>query len=1168
MTILKYHAVPAGSECRISSQKRTPAQPPRRLARVGSNALLAFLFLMLFAGVDRSEAKQYVLTNTLTSSDPNPSFGEQVTFTVTLTNNTGFAIANGYLFSHLYQGYLNVAVQSSSPALPAPTVAQQLAGDWYVQIQPFSLLNGETASMVITAEIGPGTIAAGHYLNTAQCFGSCLEVPVNESSVEPDGYISAPGDVLTLVYDPVDGREEIHDALGNEMASLVTDWDAYSGGLFVVGQDLLVDYSGSPVFDPIPADGITFQGAGTSASMTLDGNVGGVSITDMEFLFDNENDGSIVIDGETISYLNLKPINDFLVAASKSFDYTGVLSPVFHTITLNQGTVLNDGLSFIDCANCGEEVTFLNPTVDLTITGGDGDNTVCEGDHIIAGKLDLPLAPTFVNMFLNGGDGEDLFTVTPKSVDDIWVDGGTPNTGGVACVCGDRLDLDLTGITTADLDVVNAATGTGIWTFNAPYLPVHFTNIEGHLDADVAVNVDVTPDIAYATDFLDVVITVTNTGADMATCASVIIPATLLKIFSEDGFAVTPVLAYFDENGNAVGALGSYTAIDSTWTINGLDAGYSATFTLTGLVSNFQLMPEEFPITAASNGSTSMVVFETSPGFQFPLTTFVNAATFHTAYYEDVPTWNDLGTVITLRDISYDHLIVGLFQGAPGITGAVWCKVPELIDFLAGGDDQVVWPGDNYFGVVGGEFPATGSETNDPPPASLGDLWRPCSGTMGDVTVDVDPLVPNVQPSIALPFPLHVNDLFVDDMMTPGDPTDDVIYLATWGSAGLYKSYDGGHTWSAAWPELGPGDASMGVYWTNIYAITRDAAGFLYASANDGYIIRSLNHGAVWQVVGPLPYADADTPWALEADINNAGVVYAGTFGRGVLCTDDYGYNWDVLDNPLTVANENTILYSAPNNAGHIFDFAIADDGADRYLFVATGKGVWRARVASNGSCGLLSAWQFIGPEVKLADNTVVRPEVHALALLADGVLDPTLDGTVDLLAGLWGNFLVGGDLISSFKFEDPFAIPVTPIYEPYQLKGVQIESFAVSPSGQLAAITNRGLKFFDPGQASTSTASESVETSEIPTEFALEQNYPNPFNPVTTIRYSVAESAKVRLAVYDVLGRQVALLADGLMQAGQHEVRFDAANLPSGTYLYRLQTPVGSYSKTLVLMK
>ena len=81
------------------------------------------------------------------------------------------------------------------------------------------------------------------------------------------------------------------------------------------------------------------------------------------------------------------------------------------------------------------------------------------------------------------------------------------------------------------------------------------------------------------------------------------------------------------------------------------------------------------------------------------------------------------------------------------------------------------------------------------------------------------------------------------------------------------------------------------------------------------------------------------------------------------------------------------------------------------------------------------------------------------------------------------------------------------------------------------------------------------------PLSFGLEQNYPNPFNPSTNIKYSVAETGSIKLSIYSVIGEQVAVLVDGIVQAGFYEVKFDAYNLPSGIYFYRLQA--GSFLET-----
>jgi hypothetical protein len=88
------------------------------------------------------------------------------------------------------------------------------------------------------------------------------------------------------------------------------------------------------------------------------------------------------------------------------------------------------------------------------------------------------------------------------------------------------------------------------------------------------------------------------------------------------------------------------------------------------------------------------------------------------------------------------------------------------------------------------------------------------------------------------------------------------------------------------------------------------------------------------------------------------------------------------------------------------------------------------------------------------------------------------------------------------------------------------------------------------------------------PSEFALEQNYPNPFNPATVIGYNVPSEEFVTLKVYDALGNEVASLVNEEKPAGTYSQTFNAANLPSGTYIYRLSSNSFSATKKMLLLK
>ena len=132
-----------------------------------------------------------------------------------------------------------------------------------------------------------------------------------------------------------------------------------------------------------------------------------------------------------------------------------------------------------------------------------------------------------------------------------------------------------------------------------------------------------------------------------------------------------------------------------------------------------------------------------------------------------------------------------------------------------------------------------------------------------------------------------------------------------------------------------------------------------------------------------------------------------------------------------------------------------------------------------------------------------------------------------------------------------------------------------ISPNGSVspfikvpARIKISDVAYFkSSGKVEEDISLQSVEES--PERFILEQNYPNPFNPVTVIRYSLFEEGNVTLKIYDVLGREVAILLNNETQEeGEHEIMFDASKLSSGMYFYKISTNNFSSVKKMLLMK
>ncbi len=130
----------------------------------------------------------------------------------------------------------------------------------------------------------------------------------------------------------------------------------------------------------------------------------------------------------------------------------------------------------------------------------------------------------------------------------------------------------------------------------------------------------------------------------------------------------------------------------------------------------------------------------------------------------------------------------------------------------------------------------------------------------------------------------------------------------------------------------------------------------------------------------------------------------------------------------------------------------------------------------------------------------------------------------------------------------------------------------AVTVSGGRSQLRHAAERFaIDPDVSLfTETA---VEDATRPTEFALEQNYPNPLSEQTTIRFSLPQATRVRLVVYDVLGRSVTTLVNGEKGIGNYIIRWDGRDasgtpLPSGMYLYRIQAAKFTQTRNMTLLR
>jgi photosystem II stability/assembly factor-like uncharacterized protein len=138
-----------------------------------------------------------------------------------------------------------------------------------------------------------------------------------------------------------------------------------------------------------------------------------------------------------------------------------------------------------------------------------------------------------------------------------------------------------------------------------------------------------------------------------------------------------------------------------------------------------------------------------------------------------------------------------------------------------------------------------------------------------------------------------------------------------------------------------------------------------------------------------------------------------------------------------------------------------------------------------------------------------------------------------------------------------------TPVNE--GLTDTRIRTLAVYGGNLFASTASDGV-----WRRSLSEMPTSVEPSkpDVPRGFSLCQNFPNPFNPTTTISFSLPSQAFVSLKVFDALGREVSTLVNEELSAGDHVLEWNAVNMPSGVYYYRLRAGASTQTRKLVLLR
>jgi photosystem II stability/assembly factor-like uncharacterized protein len=398
-------------------------------------------------------------------------------------------------------------------------------------------------------------------------------------------------------------------------------------------------------------------------------------------------------------------------------------------------------------------------------------------------------------------------------------------------------------------------------------------------------------------------------------------------------------------------------------------------------------------------------------------------------------------------------------------------------------------------------------------------------------------------------------------------------------NSGVVKSTDGGNNWD---------NYVNGLTSTFIQSLRADASGNLYATISGKALYSSTNNGVTWNIM-PIVNSNEDTFIRTVAVIPSGGLIVYNVY-NGIYITTDFstwtsfstglttqsikelavsnnyyfaaGYDGKIYRSPRTSAN--WIEITDTISPGYCYDLFVSASGDlyylfDEYIYKSTNNGDNWVDVGNGVNGYSFSIAQnsfgdiFVGTDRGVYRSTDAGTSwIKDVSGLTDGALSLAIYGGTTVFAGGYQSISRSNDFGQTWA---PFTTGI---------ENRQINNLVMGRSDVLIA----SAEYL--GVYRTTSSVTSIENGEFNQvkDFALDQNYPNPFNPSTTINWQSPVGSWQTLKVYDVLGNEVAVLVNEFKEAGAHKIDFDASNLVSGVYFYKLQ--VGSFieTKKMILLR
>jgi photosystem II stability/assembly factor-like uncharacterized protein len=359
----------------------------------------------------------------------------------------------------------------------------------------------------------------------------------------------------------------------------------------------------------------------------------------------------------------------------------------------------------------------------------------------------------------------------------------------------------------------------------------------------------------------------------------------------------------------------------------------------------------------------------------------------------------------------------------------------------------------------------------------------------------------------------------------------------------IFKTSNGGATWDSTGMFLAQNGTEAG--WNNSIYVSGNN---VYFGTSNSRVYYSSNMGASW-TAQPMTLTNSFGIWFNSP---TRGIVGGST--QGLVSTTNGGTNWNAMTSLATGTIYSVIGYS---NIWYYTRgtriFGSTDDGATWDTVYTAASTIQCLTKARNGdvawavrSSGGITKGTNIGLPVELTSFTasVSNGQVLLNWVTATEINNRVFEVERKSANGQYNTIgYVDGHGTTTEEQSYSYVDRVEPGIYTYRLKQIDYDGrFEYSDGIEVEVVALL--------------------------EYSLDQNYPNPFNPTTNIKYSVANAGNVKLLIYNILGQQIKELVNGYKEAGKYEINFNASELPSGAYFYKLETAGFNETKKMLLTK